>query len=133
MHHTQQEADALTNIQTYIQTYIHTRIYTHILTYTQHTQQEADALKAHATEEEHTFNGYLPFAEELARERRRATAAPMFARKASGSLVSFFPVFLWGRCSFLLWVLCHFTGFALLVSDRSQGLPSFRSQSDLLK
>ena len=47
---------------------------------------EAEQLQAQAAAEQSTDGRYLPFDEELARERRRAAAAPMHARKASGSL-----------------------------------------------
>jgi hypothetical protein len=49
-------------------------------------QDEAEALKALVPEEDQR---YLPFNEEIARERRRAQAAPTYARKASGSLNDF--------------------------------------------
>ena len=52
-------------------------------------EEEVTSMKALAAAEENRFNGYLPFDEELARERRRAAAAPMHARKASGSLIDF--------------------------------------------
>ena len=49
-------------------------------------QDEVEALKALVPEEDQR---YLPFNEEIARERRRAQAAPTYARKASGSLNDF--------------------------------------------
>ena len=52
-------------------------------------KSEAEDLQAQAAAEHNSFNGYLPFDEELARERRRAGAAPMYARKASASLHDF--------------------------------------------
>jgi len=49
-------------------------------------QDEVEALKALVPEEDQR---YLPFNEEIARERRRTQAAPTYARKASGSLNDF--------------------------------------------
>ena len=49
-------------------------------------QDEVEALKALVPEEDQR---YLPFNEEIARERRRAQAAPTYARKATGSLHDF--------------------------------------------
>lgn len=47
---------------------------------------EAEQLQAQAAAEQSSDGRYLTFDEELARERRRAAAPPMHARKASGSL-----------------------------------------------
>ena len=49
-------------------------------------QDDVEALKAEASREASSFNGYRSFKEEEERQQRRCHGAPVFARKTSGSI-----------------------------------------------
>jgi hypothetical protein len=47
---------------------------------------DVEAIKAQASREADSFNGYRSLEEELEREQRRHCGAPVYARKTSGSI-----------------------------------------------